>query len=158
LNKEPVELDKLIAKGYTLFNKEPIDANILIEASLRCLVSNQDRLLRGSLEFHCVSELDRRYVNEYFERCGLLLERGRNARILIIELSGVDGSRFDFGALLYSLCRHIDLQPVEAEDKSSGRDGSWFVKCLQLAGPEVYKSGVAVFARELLTGLFQHQS
>ena len=36
LNKEPVDLDKLIAKGYTLFHKDLISTDLLIETTLRC--------------------------------------------------------------------------------------------------------------------------
>lgn len=110
----------------------------------------------GGLEFHCVSELDKRYIDEYFERCGLLLERGRNSRILIMDLSAIDGSRNDSGSLLYSLCRHLDVHPEEVEQQSSGQDESWLLRCLQLTGPEIYKSGISVFARQLLLGLFHH--
>ena len=42
LNKELADLDKLIAKGYTFFNKETISTDPLIEITLRCLISTHD--------------------------------------------------------------------------------------------------------------------
>ena len=64
MNKEPDDLDKLIAKGYTLFHNEPIDTTVLLDETVRCLVSIKERVLMGNLEFHCVSELDRRFISE----------------------------------------------------------------------------------------------
>ena len=153
LNKEPADLDKLIAKGYTLFHKEPINTDLLIDTTLRCLISTQDRIVNGSLEFHCASELDKRYVMEFFERCGINPEQGRNSRILIVELSGIDSNRINASAVFNGLCAQLGVINPKKADDSTDKGGRWFISCLQLSGPELFKSGVSVVARELFTRL-----
>lgn len=154
-NKEPADLDKLIAKGYTLFHKDPISTDLLIDTTLRCLVSTQDRLVKGSLEFHCASELDRRYVMEFFERCGINPEQGRNSKILIVELSGIDSKRINASAVFDGLCSQLGVNNPQKVDDSSEKGGKWLMRCFQLSGPELFKSGVSVVARVLLTRLLQ---
>jgi len=153
LNKDPSELDKLIANGYKIFHKESINADQLIGTVMRCLISNQDRLLNGSLEFHCASELDKRYINEFFERCGINPERGRNSKILLVELSTIDSSIINAADVLSRICRNLGIKLSDPQDIKTEKGGAWMVSSMQTIRTELLKCGISVVTKELLTGL-----
>lgn len=154
LNKDPAEIDRFLVKGFTLFHKDLIDTQQLIDAAVRCLVSSADRVINGSLEFHCSSLLDSRYVSELFERCGINPEQGRNSKILQVDLSTIDSSRINTIDIYNDLCTRlgisIPVDPMPSDDKGSG---GWFVECLKLSKTEIAKVSIAVVVRELLSSL-----
>lgn len=151
LGKEPAELDRLIAKGYTLFHDEPASSEILLETALRCLVSSEERIISGRLEFHCLSLLDKRFVSEFFERCGINPEHGRNSKILLVDLASIDRSRINATAIFDGLCAQLQIQPPQPSAVSSETGGSWLVRCLQDSRQELVKIGITDVARELLS-------
>ena len=153
LNKDPSELDKLIANGYKIFHDEPINPDLLIGTVVRCLVSSQDRLLNGSLEFHCASELDKRYITEFFERCGINPERGRNSKILLVDLSTIDNSIINTADVLSKFCRNLGINFTNPQSAKTTKDGVWMVSSLQTIRTELIRCGVSVVAKELFTAL-----
>ena len=153
LNKDPSELDKLIANGYKIFHDEPINPDFLIGTVVRCLVSSQDRLLNGSLEFHCASELDKRYITEFFERCGINPERGRSSKILLVDLSMIDSSIINTADVLSKLCRNLGVNFTNPQSAKTTKDGVWMVSSLQYIKTELMKCGLSVVAKELFTAL-----
>lgn len=153
LNKDPSELDRLIANGYKIFHKEPIKADLIIDTVTRCLVSSQDRVLNGSLEFHCASELDKRYIVEFFERCGINPERGRNSKILFVDLSTIDGNVVNVVDVLSRFCGKLGIKFSMPQDSNADKNGTWLVASLQTFKTELVKCGISVVVKELLTGL-----
>lgn len=153
LGKEPAELDRLIAKGYTLFHDEPASSEILLETALRCLVSSEERIINGRLEFHCASLLDKRFVSEFFERCKINPEYGRNSKILRVDLASIDLTRINATSIFDGLCAQLQIQPAQSSAVSSDTGGSWLVRCLQDSRQELVKIGITVVTRELLSRL-----
>ena len=153
LNKDPSELDKLIANGYKIFHKEPINTDLIIGTVTRCLISSPDRLINGSLEFHCASELDKRYIIEFFERCGINPERGRNSKILLVDLSTIDSSIINAADVLSRFCGKLGIKFSIPQDVKTEKDGTWLVSSLQTIRTELVKCGISVVAKELFTGL-----
>lgn len=140
----------MIAKGYTLFHDEPASSEILLESALRCLVPSEERIINGRLEFHCASLLDKRFVSEFFERCGINPEYGRNSKILFVDLASIDRSRINATAIFDGLCAQLQVQPPQSSAVSSETGGSWMVRRLQYSKSELVKIGITVVARELL--------
>ena len=90
---------------------------------------------------------------EFFERCGINPEQGRNSRILIVELSGIDSNRINASTVFNGLSAQLGMINPKKADEDTDKGGRWFISCLQLSAPELFKSGVSVVAHELFTRL-----
>ena len=89
-------------------------------------------------------------MTEFFERCGINPEQGRNSRILIVELSDIDSNRINASAVFNGLCAQLRVNNPKKADESTDKGGRWLISFLQLSAPELFKSGVSVVTRELL--------
>jgi len=149
----PSELDKLIANGDKAFHDDPINSDLLTGAVVRCLVSSHDHLSNGILEFHCVSQLDKRYLSEFFERCGINPEMGGNSKILLVHLSTINTSLISTADVLSNLCLNLGIRFAISQSGNTAEEGAWMVSGLQAIRTELVKCGVSLVAKELLAAL-----
>lgn len=124
-----------------MFHKEPIDAQVLINTAMRCHVSSPERVINGSLEYHCASKLDCLYISELFKRIDVNSKHGQNSKILHVDLSVLDSDRTNIIKMFQDICVCLEISiPIVHILSHEQCSGGWFVEWLKLSKTEIIKN------------------